>query len=222
MTMTRIAIIVGSTRPGRRGADVARWVSDHAVQRSDAHFELVDLADHELPHLNEPVAAAMSSDYTQAATRVWAERIAEFDGFVFVTPEYNHSFPGVLKNALDHLYVEWHDKAAAIVGYGIDGGVRAVEQLRLVLAELRVATVRDQVAISLFDDIDEDQRLAPRPHQIDRLSAALDDLIRWTRAMESLRTQRTASSGGVGRPSVALGGEVATARSVEGGGCRVS
>lgn len=189
--MTRIAIIVGSTRPGRRSTDVAQWVAENSSQRTDARFELVDLADHELPHLSEPVAAAMSSDYAQAATRAWAERIAGFDGFVFVTPEYNHSIPGVLKNALDHLYVEWHDKAAAVVGYGIDGGVRAVEQLRLVLAELHVATVRDQVAISLFDDVDHRQQLTPRPHQLQRLTAALDDLIRWTRALEPLRSTGT-------------------------------
>lgn len=186
--MTRIGIIVGSTRPNRLGRSVAEWVLEQATQRTDATFEIVDLADHQLPHLCEPTAAAMSSDYSQDETVVWSARIAGFDGFVFVTPEYNHSIPGVLKNALDHLYVEWRDKAAGCVGYGVDGGIRAVEHLRLVLAELHVATVRDQVALSIRDDVDDTGRLTPRPHQSTRLDAMLDGLVSWSVALAPLRT----------------------------------
>lgn len=185
--MQKIAIIVGSTRPNRRSRSVAEWVLEHAALRNDADFEIVDLADHQLPHLCEPKAAAMSSDYDQASTVAWSRQISRFDGFVFVTPEYNHSIPGVLKNALDHLYAEWRDKAAGCVGYGVDGGIRAVEHLRLVLAELRVATVRDQVALSIFDDVDDADRLAPRHRQVGRLDAMLNGLISWSEALATVR-----------------------------------
>lgn len=102
--MTKIAIVVGSSRPGRKGRAVAEWVLERAAERVDADFEIVDLAEHDLPHLDEPVAAAMSSDYAHDHTLAWSARIAAFDGYVLVTPEYNHSIPSVLKNALDYLY----------------------------------------------------------------------------------------------------------------------
>jgi multimeric flavodoxin WrbA len=102
--MTRIAIVIGSTRPGRRAAAIARWVEKAAAQRGDAEYEVVDLAEHVLPHLDEPVPAALSGDYAAPHTRRWAETIAAFDGYVFVTPEYNHPTTGVLKNAIDYLW----------------------------------------------------------------------------------------------------------------------
>lgn len=120
--MTRIWIVVGSTRPGRRGEGVALWVRDIAARRSDATFELVDIADFGLPLLDEPAPAAMGPPYRHEHTRRWAATIASFDGFVFVTPEYNHSTCAALKNAIDFLYVEWTDKAAAFVSYGVSGG----------------------------------------------------------------------------------------------------
>ena len=101
--MPKIAIILGSTRPGRNGEAVAKWVLDIAKQRSDAEYELVDIAEYKLPHLDEPMPPAMGQ-YSQPHTKAWAEKIASFDGFVFVTPEYNHSTSGVLKNAIDYLY----------------------------------------------------------------------------------------------------------------------
>jgi NAD(P)H-dependent FMN reductase len=104
--MIRIAVIAGSTRPGRRSEGIARWVGKAAAQRGDADYVLVDPADHDLPHLDEPAPALLSQDYVHPATRRWAETIAGFDGFVFVTPEYDHSTTGVLKNAIDHLYPE--------------------------------------------------------------------------------------------------------------------
>ncbi|NUS03817.1 MAG: NAD(P)H-dependent oxidoreductase [Nonomuraea sp.] len=133
--MTKIAIIAGSTRPGRAGEAVARWVLDQAGRRGDASYELVDLAEVDLPHLDEPLPPALGR-YTHPHTRRWAATVAACDGYVFVTPEYNHSLPGSLKNALDRVYAEWNDKAAAFVSYGIDGGVRAVEALRVVAGAL--------------------------------------------------------------------------------------
>ena len=146
--MTRIGIIVGSTRPGRNGLAVAQWVYDIASQRDDAHYELVDLIDYPLPHLDEPVPPILGQ-YSHEHTKAWADKIASFDGFVVVTPEYNHSTSGVLKNAIDYLYKEWNNKAVGFVSYGAVGGSRAVEHLRLVAAELQMADVRAQVALSL-------------------------------------------------------------------------
>jgi len=184
--MTRIAIITGSTRPGRKSLTVARWVHEAASRRTDAEFDIVDLVEHDLPHLDEPVAAAMSKDYRHPRTRHWSSTIAAYDGFVVVTPEYNHSMPGVLKNAIDYLYTEWHDKSAGFVGYGTQGGTRAVEQLRLVMAELQVADVRAQVALSLFTDCDGAE-LAPGTHQAAALDTTLDQVVRWADALAPLR-----------------------------------
>ncbi|MEW9547291.1 NADPH-dependent FMN reductase [Nonomuraea sp. NPDC050783] len=184
--MTRIGIILGSTRPGRNGEAVARWVHDLAVKRGDAEYEVVDLADYNLPHLDEPVAAAMG-DYRHEHTRRWAEKIASFDAFVFVTPEYNRSFPGVLKTAIDFLYAEWADKAAGFVGYGVNGGVRAVEHLRQVLGMLRVATVSAQVTLSLFEDFENTTDFRPSAQQEDRLALVLDQVLAWAGALAPLR-----------------------------------
>ena len=142
--MLRIGIIIGSTRPGRKGEAVAKWVYEIAQTRSDAEFELVDIKDFNLPLLDEPVSPTMGQ-YSKPHTRVWAAKIGSFDGYVFVTPEYNHGTSGALKNAIDFLFGEWNDKAAGFVSYGGAGGARAVEQLRLVMAEVRIATVRNQV-----------------------------------------------------------------------------
>jgi NAD(P)H-dependent FMN reductase len=139
--MLKIAIIIGSTRPGRRSETVAKWAYDIARQRGDAEFELLDLADFNLPLLDEPLAA-MSGQYSQAHTRAWSVRVASFDGYVFVTPEYNHGVPSALKNAIDFLYREWADKAAGFIGYAYTMGARAIEHLRLVMAAVQVATVR--------------------------------------------------------------------------------
>jgi NAD(P)H-dependent FMN reductase len=185
--MIRIAIIIGSTRPGRRAEGVAHWVHDAASQRDDATYEIVDLAEHNLPHLDESGPAAISQDYTQPHTRAWAARIDSFDGFVFVTPEYNHSTTGVLKNAIDYLYLEWHNKAAGFVSYGINGGVRATEHLRQVMGELQIADVQNQVALSLFDDFGDGSTIAPGHHHDQTLSLMLDQVVAWSGALQTLR-----------------------------------
>ena len=136
--MVRIGIILGSTRPGRRGEQVAKWALDVASQRDDAEFELVDLADFPLPHLDEALPPAYGQ-YEHPHTKAWSKKIASFDGYIFVTPEYNHSTSGVLKIAIDYLYNEWVNKAAAFIGYGPSGALRAVEHLRLIVGELQMA-----------------------------------------------------------------------------------
>ena len=149
----KIGIIVGSTRPGRNASAVSKWVMDIAGRRKDATFEQVDIADFELPLLDEPVPPSLGQ-YSKPHTRKWAAKIDSFDGFVFVTPEYNHATSGALKNAIDYLYGEWNNKAAGFVSYGSAGGARAVENLRLIMAEVQGATVRSQVMLSLFTDFD--------------------------------------------------------------------
>jgi NAD(P)H-dependent FMN reductase len=185
--MTRIAIIIGSTRPGRKAEAVARWVHDIASQRDDATFELVDLADYHLPHLDEPVPAAMGPNYRQPHTRAWSTTIASFDAYIFVTPEYNHSTSGVLKNAIDYLFTEWNDKAAGFVSYGLTGGTRAVEHLRLVMGELQIADVRTQVALSLFTDFDNGTDLRPGAHQAQTAHTMLEQLVAWAAALKTIR-----------------------------------
>src|SRR5712672_4541561 len=149
--MLRIAIIIGSTRPGRNGEAVGKWVYEIAQKRSGAEFELVDIKDFNLPLLDEPMPPIMGQ-YSKPHTKKWAAKIDSFDAYVFVTPEYNHGTSGALKNAIDFLYHEWVNKAAGFVGYGGAYGIRAVESLRLVMGELQVAAVKAQVGLSLFID----------------------------------------------------------------------
>lgn len=181
-----IAIIVGSTRPGRSADVVARWVHEVANDRDDATFEILDLADFGLPMLDEPMPP-MSGEVTQDHTRAWAAAIGAFDGFVFVTPEYNHSTSGALKNAIDFLYAEWNDKACGFVSYGVDGGLRAVEHLRLIGAELKLADVRSQVGLSRFTDI-IDGAVEVDARTRERLITMLGEVIAWSGALRPLRS----------------------------------
>jgi NAD(P)H-dependent FMN reductase len=184
--MIKVAIIVGSTRPGRKAEAVARWVLEIAKKRSDADFELVDIQDFNLPLLDEPVPPARGQ-YTHPHTKTWAAKIDSFDAYVFVTPEYNHGTSGALKNAIDYLYLEWNNKAAGFVGYGSVGGTRAVEHLRLVMGELQVADVRAQVALSLSTDFENYTAFKPAPHHEKSVNAMLDQVIAWGGALKPLR-----------------------------------
>ena len=184
--MIRVAIIVGSTRPGRKAEAVARWVHEIAGRRSDAEFELVDIETFNLPLLDEPIPPSQGK-YSQPHTKAWSAKIASFDAFVFVTPEYNHATSGALKNAIDFLYKEWNNKAAGFVGYGSAGGVRAVENLRLIMAELQIADVRSQVALSLFTDFENFTTFKPAAVHEKPLGAMLDQLVAWGSALQALR-----------------------------------
>ena len=184
--MIKVAIIIGSTRPGRKGEAVARWVHEHAQKRTDAEFELVDIKDFNLPLLDEPVPPSMAQ-YSQPHTKVWSAKIQTFDAFVFVTPEYNHGPSGALKNAIDFLYREWNNKAAGFVSYGSAGGTRAVEQLRLVMGELQVADVRAQVTLSLATDFENYSVFKPAERHEKSLNTVFDQVIAWGGALKSLR-----------------------------------
>jgi uncharacterized protein (TIGR02246 family) len=193
----RVGVIAGSTRPGGRSKTIAEWVCEDPIPSLDLH--LIDLTDVGLPLLSEPAPAA-SGQYQQPATRSWSRLAATFDAFVLVTPEYNHSTSPALKNALDHLYREWHDKPVAFVGYGLDGGTRAVEHLRGITAELGMAGVGPQVAISLRTDY-ADGRLEPRSFQSEARRRMLGQLGDWAVALRALRL-RTAASPGHSRPTL--------------------
>ncbi|MFB7716884.1 NADPH-dependent FMN reductase [Nocardia sp. NPDC056100] len=184
--MIKIGIILGSTRPKRNGPQVADWVLETASARGDAEFELIDLADHPLPHLDEAVAP-MFGPSAHEHTRAWAARIAPFDGFVIVTPEYNHSAPGVLKNAIDHIFAEWVDKAVGFVSYGAGGGVLAVEHLRSICGVLGMADVSRQVSISVLTDFRNYTEFVPGERHTAALHAMLDQLTAWSTALAPLR-----------------------------------
>jgi NAD(P)H-dependent FMN reductase len=184
--MIRVAIVVGSTRPGRKAADVARWVYGIASRRTDAQYEIVDIETFNLPLLDEPVPPSLHK-YSRPHTLTWAEKIAGFDAFVFVTPEYNHGTPGALKNAIDFLYQEWNNKAAGFVSYGSAGGARAVEQFRLVMAELQIADVRAQVMLSLFTDFENFTTFKPDPRRDGQVDEMLNQVVAWGRALQALR-----------------------------------
>ena len=161
---------------------------DHARQRGDAEYELVDIAEYDLPLLDEPVPPSQHK-YSKDHTRRWSEKIASFDGYVFVTPEYNHSTSGALKNAIDFVYSEWNNKAAGFVSFGSSGGTRAVEHLRLIMGELQVADVRSQVALSLFTDFENFTTFKPQALHEKSLKSMLDQLVAWSGAMKSVRAK---------------------------------
>jgi NAD(P)H-dependent FMN reductase len=185
----RIALVLASTRPGRRGEQIATWALDAARAHGGADYEIIDLADHDLGNLDEPGNPNLQQ-YQHDHTRAWGELIDGFDGFVFIVPEYNHSFPGALKNALDYVYREWNDKAAGIISYGgWAAGVRAAEALRLVLAELQVATVRAQPTISTHPSF-ATGAFVPLEGLDTAVRGMLEQVIAWSGALAGVREAR--------------------------------
>src|SRR3954464_8946991 len=185
MTEVRIAIIVGSTRPGRHARAVADWVLGQTSGRPGARYEIIDLADYPLPHLDEPMPPSFGQ-YQHDHTKAWAATIGGYDGFIFVPPEYNHSTSGVLKNAIDYLYAEWNNKAAAFVSYGSLGGARAIEHLRAICSETQLVHVRQQLSFSLFTDFENFAEFAPSPMHDDAASVLFDQLESWAGALETI------------------------------------
>ncbi|MEU1339380.1 NAD(P)H-dependent oxidoreductase [Streptomyces sp. NPDC005827] len=193
--MTRIGIIIGSTRPGRNGEQVARWVRDQAAEHVDdgADFELVDVREYALPLLDEPVPA-MRTPGARPHTRRWAERIGGCDAFVVVTPEYNTAPPAALTNAIDYLYEEWGGKPVGYVGYGVFGAVMAVQKLRAQAGVLRMADIGPQVALTLREDFVDVTQFRPRESQAAGVHGLVDELLAWERALGTLRTPARAAA----------------------------
>jgi len=150
MEKPNIAVIISTTRAGRFGDKPATWIFDLASARKDLRVELVDLRDYPMPFFDEPASNAWVPSKNEVAQR-WQRKVAEFDGYIFVTSEYNRGVPGVFKNALDYAYTEWNRKTAACVGYGSVGAARAIEQLRLTCIELQLAPIRTGVHIQGAD-----------------------------------------------------------------------
>ena len=187
--MPRLNIIVASTRPQRVGASVGRWFTQ--IARDDAGFDvhLVDLAELDLPLLDEPSPAVDGQPYQHEHTRRWSQITAAADAYVIVTPEYNQGYPASLKNALDYLYYEWNDKPVAFVSYGMtSGGMRAVHQLKPVVSALRMVPVADSVTIHLRQALDSDGQLAPGEAAHTAAKATLDELLRISAALATLRS----------------------------------
>jgi NAD(P)H-dependent FMN reductase len=188
MNQPVLQIIVGSTRSGRKGPAVAEWVERAAVEHGGFAVELVDLAQVDLPLLDEPDHPRFGR-YTHESTRRWSETVQRADAFVFVVPEYNHSFNAATKNALDHLHAEWAHKPVGTVTYGgVSGGVRAMEALRPVFSGLRMVVVNDAVNIPFFaTQIDDDGAFHPSEVSEQAAKAMLDELVRYTEATHPLR-----------------------------------
>ena len=161
--------------------------------RPAARYTLVDLIDFPLPHLDEPIPPS-AGRYVGEHTKAWADTIASYDGFVFVTPEYNHSTSGVLKNAIDYLYAEWNNKVAGFVSYGAVSGARAVEHLRGVMSEVQVAHVRQSVGFSLAHDFEDFSRFAPNPRAAGQLAVMFDQVEAWTAALKGVREGQLAQA----------------------------
>lgn len=181
--VTKIAVVTGSTRDGRKNRQVAEWVVEQGRQRDDAEFVLVDIADYRLPLLGEA-----GNEQAFASVKEFSARMDEFDGFIFVTPEYNHSVSPALANALSYLKPEVADKAAGIVSYGSAFGARAVEHLRGILSELQIAHVQKTGMFSLFIDF-KDGQFAPSELQAASVLPVFDQVVRWARALSTVRSE---------------------------------
>lgn len=183
--MTKIAIITGSTRPGRVNRQVADWVLANSNGIA-ADVEIVDIADYNLPVLDEAYPA-LYQNYMNEHTKKFSAKIAEFDAYIFIVPEYNHSVSPALTNAISYLNAEFHNKAAGIVSYGSAMGVRAAEHLRCILSELQVAHVQRTVMFNLFTDFEEFTTFKPAEINASQLQPMLEQLLPWANALKGVR-----------------------------------
>ncbi len=184
----KVGVILGSTRQGRFGEQPARWIVTEANNRKEFDAELLDLRNYPLSFFDQPSSPFMSgTDYKNPAVKKWAEKIKEKDAFIICSPEYNHGYPAVLKNALDYAYSEWNNKPVGFVSWGSVGGARAVEQLRLVAIELQMAPIRNAVHIQKFWELlDKSGNL-----KTDSLTESADEMLAqlawWGKALKTAR-----------------------------------
>ena len=192
MAKPRIAVIISSTRKARFADKPAAWLMDKVKDHPDLEFDLIDLRDQNLPFFNEPASNLWmpSSDPNAVA---WQEKLAGFDGFVFVVAEYNRSITGALKNALDQAYKEWNRKPFAALAYGSLGGARALEHLRLIGIELQMVPLRNAVHIGGGDFFKVSPLGSDAPmseieaHLEGSLNAMLDELAWWAKTLQTAR-----------------------------------
>lgn len=189
MANPRIGIIISSTRPTRLADQPTAWFAGIARQRTDLEAEVLDLRDFPMPFFDEVASNAWAPSQNPEVVR-WQNKLAEFDGYVIIAAEYNHAPTGVLKNALDNAYVEWVRKPVAYVGYGSVGAARAIEQLRMIAAELQQVSVRSSVHIQgadFFGLMQGEKTMDDMPYLVDGANAMLDDLVWWARALKAAR-----------------------------------
>lgn len=174
----KIGIVLGSVREERLGAQIGAWVKKIAAERDDAEYELIDLKEFNVPVLTSAVhPMAAKKQYEDEAVQAWSAAIDACDAYVFITPEYNHGVPGGLKNAVDSLGPEWVGKVIGFIGYGSVGGVRAIENWRLVTANFSMIDVRAEVNISTFTDF-SDGKFTPDERRPDEVNAVFDAVVK--------------------------------------------
>ena len=191
MNVPKIGIIISSTRASRVGEQAARFVESVASKRTDLSFEIVDLRDYPMPFFDEVASNAYVPSTNEVAQR-WQKKVASFDGYIFVTAEYNNSITGVLKNALDYAYPEWNRKAAAYFSYGSAGGARAVQHLRDICVELQMAPVRHSVLIQgndFFPIMNGQKQVKELTYLEPLVVQMLDQLAWWAVALKKAREE---------------------------------
>lgn len=186
--MLKIAILTGSTRDARVNLQVAEFVQKLASQNTEATFEIVDIKDYSLPHFNETTPPLMANrQYENPVVQKWSDVIDQYDGFIFVTPEYNKTITGALKDAIDHLSPEWNHKAAAIVSYGSSNGVTASYALRQILNALKLAVVAPTVGFNLYTDFESFTTFNPKDTSLVPFTPMVNDLVAWAKGLKTIR-----------------------------------
>ena len=187
MSLPRLAVVVGSTRPGRAALPLAEWIAQIARDHGGFEVELVDLADVDLPLFNEPRHPILKQ-YEYDYTKRWSAIVDAADAFVMVTPEYNHGITAVLKNAIDYLHSEWAYKAVGILSYGgVAAGTRSAAMLKQVLAPLKMVPTVASVSLPFFQQFIVDGVVKPNTEMTTAANAMLDELAHWTKALKTLR-----------------------------------
>jgi NAD(P)H-dependent FMN reductase len=183
-----LQIIIASTRPGRVGPSVAAWIQERAIAHGGFSVELIDLAEVNLPMMDEPNHPRLRQ-YVHQHTKDWSATIDRADAFIFVVPEYNYGFNAPIKNAIDYLHFEWQHKALGFASYGgVGAGTRAVQMLKQVVTALKMVPVFDAVNIPFVQQfLDSDRRLVPNEIMESAVIAMLDELLRWTASLQALR-----------------------------------
>jgi NAD(P)H-dependent FMN reductase len=185
--MPKLGVVICSTRPNRLGLPVARWFVDKAKPHGKFQVEVIDLKEIALPPLDEP-NHPMKRQYEHEHTKAWSRTISSLDAFVFVTPEYNYSLPPALVNALDYLFHEWNYKAACFVSYGgVSAGTRSVQMSKQTVTALRMMAIPEGVFIPFAAKLVAGDRFDPGTTQDEAVTRMLDELLRWTTALEMLR-----------------------------------
>jgi NAD(P)H-dependent FMN reductase len=186
----KIQVILGSTRPQRQSEKIGRWVLEQTSRDSALELELIDLKDWPLPFYQEESGlTSLKGELSIDLAKKWQEKVKEADGYIIVTPEYNHGYSAILKNALDYAYYEWNNKPIAFVSYGGSaGGSRAVEQLRQVAIELQMAPIRDAIHIpAIWASFDEEGKLKDIEMYNEKLDGLIKQLLWWTKALKAAR-----------------------------------